>query len=114
MWSLVCHCLLLHSSYLQFANAVRDESYTNELEELLHRLRLCPNTTDMLPSTSHAVIRCFVKLGKYDELLHILNDRLNYGVFLDDYCCGLLMDTFIKENKYTGWNRVRIDHFCKS
>lgn len=89
-----------------FANAVRDESYTNELEELLHRLRLCPNTTDMLPSTSHAVIRCFVKLGKYDELLHILNDRLNYGVFLDDYCCGLLMDTFIKENKYTGAAKV--------
>lgn len=91
--------------FLQFANAVRDESYTNELEELLHKLRLSPNATDILPSTSHAVIRYFFSLGKYDQLLHILNDRLNFGIFPDDYCCGLLMDTLIKENNYTGWNR---------
>jgi small subunit ribosomal protein S27 len=87
---------------------VREESYVNELEELLHRLRLSPNTTDMLPSTSHAVMRYFVALRKYDELLHILNDRLNFGIFPDHYCCGLLMDTLIKEKNYTGWNRQHV------
>ncbi|PNF23762.1 hypothetical protein B7P43_G16833 [Cryptotermes secundus] len=91
-----------------FANAVRDESYANDLEELLHKLRLSPNTTDMLHSTSHAVIRYFLSLRKYDELLHILNDRLNYGIFPDDYCCGLLMDAFIKENNYTAAAKVSV------
>jgi hypothetical protein len=64
----------------------------------------------MLPSTSHAVIRYFVTLKKYDELLRILNDRLNYGIFPDDYCCGLLMDTFIKENNYTGSKRHILEY----
>jgi hypothetical protein len=103
--------------YFQFANAVRNESYADDLEELLHRLRLSPNATDTLPSTSHAVIRYFVTLRKYDELIRILNDRLNYGIFPDDYCCGLLMDTFIKENNYTGTLEYThictdCDHFC--
>jgi Mitochondrial 28S ribosomal protein S27. len=78
------------------------EAYIEELEDLLYKLRLCPNTTDTLPSTHHSVIRSYIAFGKHNELLRVLDDRLNFGIFPDDYCTALLMDTFLKEKNYTG------------
>ncbi|KAJ9592010.1 hypothetical protein L9F63_001449 [Diploptera punctata] len=91
-----------------FANKVNSESYIDELEDIIHKLRLSPNTTDTLPSTPHSFIRLLLAVGKHDELLRVLDDRLNYGIFPDDYCNALLMDTFLKEKNYTGAVRVGV------
>ncbi|XP_069681686.1 small ribosomal subunit protein mS27 isoform X2 [Periplaneta americana] len=96
-----------------FANAVQDEENLDELDDLLHKLRLSASTTDMLPSTSHSVVRTYLALGRHDELLRILDDRLNYGVFPDDYCSGLLMDTFLKQHNYTGAAKVGVLHMLQ-
>ncbi|PSN51226.1 hypothetical protein C0J52_10547 [Blattella germanica] len=96
-----------------FANVVQDESHLDELEDLLHKLRLSPNTSDTLPSTPHSVIRTYISLGKYDDLLRVLNDRLNYGIFPDDYCSALLLDTFLKEKNYTAAAKVCVLHMLQ-
>lgn len=83
----------------------------DELEELVHRLRKSPATADTLPSTSYALIRAFMKAGKYDELMRILNDRWNYGVFLDHHVANILMDEFLKQGNHRG-NTIK--QYCDS
>ncbi|XP_049785009.1 28S ribosomal protein S27, mitochondrial-like isoform X1 [Schistocerca cancellata] len=89
-----------------FANAVKTEEHADELEDLVHKLRLSENTSSMLPSTPHAVIRILLELGRHEQLLNILNDRINYGIFPDYYCSCLLMDTFLKSGNYAAAAKV--------
>lgn len=83
-----------------FANSLTDKTYIDELEDLTHKFRLSAQAGTLLPSTHHAVIRLFLKSGNIQDLIRILKDRLNYGIFPDYYLSNLLMDTFIKENNF--------------
>lgn len=89
-----------------FANAVRDDSHVDELLDLVHKLRLSAEASNNLPSTEHAVIRILSANGHFDRLLQVLDDRLNYGVFLDDYTANLLFDIFWKKQDYTFGTKV--------
>uniref|UniRef100_A0A8D8VE61 28S ribosomal protein S27, mitochondrial n=1 Tax=Cacopsylla melanoneura TaxID=428564 RepID=A0A8D8VE61_9HEMI len=83
-----------------YVNSITNDIYTEELEDILYKFRLTPTTIDMMDSTQHAVIRLYLKLNKIQELLTILDDRLNYGIFPDEYCNNLLMNYFIKTNNF--------------
>ncbi|EFA02747.1 small ribosomal subunit protein mS27 [Tribolium castaneum] len=83
-----------------FANALKDDVFIDELLDLVHKLRLSPDTGNTLNSTSHAVVRTLLRNDKVKELLQVLDDRLNYGVFLDDYTANILMDKFWKSKDF--------------
>lgn len=89
-----------------FANAVKDNLFVDELLDLVHKLRLSPDTGNALSSTSHAVIRALVSHDKDKELLDVVDDRLNYGVFLDDYTGNLLMDRFWKSKDFAAGAKI--------
>ncbi|XP_063238514.1 small ribosomal subunit protein mS27 [Bacillus rossius redtenbacheri] len=91
-----------------FANAARGVDHLDEVEDLVHKLRLSPSTADTLPSTPHALIRLFLAAGRGDELLRILGDRLNYGVFPDCYSACLLMDSFLEQRNHTAAAQVAV------
>ncbi|KAL1122522.1 hypothetical protein AAG570_002853, partial [Ranatra chinensis] len=82
----------------------------DELEDLVHKLRLSENATMILPSTHHAVVRVFTESGNgtdgHQRLLRILDDRLNYGIFPDAYTTLLLMDDFIKKGDFRSAAKV--------
>lgn len=83
-----------------FANSLTDKTYVDDLEDLIHKFRLSAQTGTLLPSTHHAVIRLFLEFGNVPDLIRILKNRLDYGIFPDYYLSNLLMDTFIKENNF--------------
>lgn len=83
-----------------FVNAQKDDSFITEVEELLYKLRLTAETSATLPTTHHAVIRLFLKLGRVEDLVRILYDRLNYGIFPDYYCTLLLLDYLLKKGDF--------------
>lgn len=83
-----------------FAHAVKETDHLDELKDLLHKLRLSAETGNMLQSTHHATIRNFIKFGYIQELVEILKDPLNFGVFLDDYTANILLDELLKSEKY--------------
>lgn len=83
-----------------FANSLNDKTYLDELDHLTHKFRLSAQAGTLLPSTHHAFIRLFLESENTDNLIRILKDRLNYGIFPDYYLSNLLMDTFIKENNF--------------
>lgn len=83
-----------------FANAVKDSLYLEELKDLLHKLRLSGQTGNTLESTHHATVRNFMEFGDMQELVNILKNPLNYGIFLDFYAANLLLDKLIKSQDF--------------
>ncbi|XP_039745790.1 uncharacterized protein LOC120623684 [Pararge aegeria] len=83
-----------------FANAVRDPAYLDELKDLLHKLRLSAETGNTLESTYYATIRNYMEFGNIQELIEILRDPLNFGVFLDFYSANILLDKLITSQSY--------------
>ncbi|VVC34349.1 MRPS27/PTCD2 [Cinara cedri] len=83
-----------------FVNSLTDNSFLDELEDLTHKFRLSAQAGTLLPSTHHAFIRLFLESGKINDLIKILKNRLDYGIFPDYYLCNLLMDKFLKENNF--------------
>lgn len=91
-----------------FANNVRKEDQLDELEHFIYRFRRSQNTIRILDSTHHAVIRAFMQFHKMDDLLKILSDRINYGIFPDFYCYNMLMDYFIRRKNYRDAAKVAV------
>ncbi|CAG9791931.1 unnamed protein product [Diatraea saccharalis] len=83
-----------------FANAIKDASHLDELRDLLHRLRLSAETGHTLESTHHATIRNYIEYGNIQDLLSILKDPLNYGLFLDEFSANILLDKLIKSSDF--------------
>jgi len=89
-----------------FANNVKNETDAEHMEELLHKLRRTPHTVHTAPSTGHAVVRAMLEHGQVDHLLAMLDDRINYGLFLDNYTQVLALDTFLEKGEEAAAARV--------
>ncbi|XP_041973073.1 uncharacterized protein LOC121728832 [Aricia agestis] len=83
-----------------FANAVKDPTYLDELRDLLHKLRLTAETQNTLESTHHATIRNYLEYGNLSDLVNMLCDPLNFGVFLDFYTANMLLDKLLSTEQY--------------
>ncbi|XP_076173126.1 uncharacterized protein LOC143149538 [Ptiloglossa arizonensis] len=91
-----------------FANTIVMKSQTEELLDLIHNLRLSTETTNTLESTHHAVIRYLLDNDCTEDLINVLHDRLHYGIFPDDLCYNLLMDTYIKRKDYANAAKIAV------
>ncbi|XP_037081909.1 uncharacterized protein LOC119102588 [Pollicipes pollicipes] len=82
-----------------FALCATSDQHLDDLQDLVHRFRRTSQTAGVLPSTSHLVVRAFVAASadRRLRLLDMLDDRVNYGVFLDHNTASMLMDTFVRE-----------------
>ena len=72
------------------------ETRFEQMEELLRRFRNTPETIKLLDSTSHAVVRGYLDGAFTDSLMRILNDRLKFGLILDDYTNILLLNHYLQ------------------
>ena len=75
-----------------------DERNVEEAADLLQKLRLTSQAHKILDSSQHAFIR--LSQSHSETLFSVLNSRLDYGVFLDNYTANLLMDNFIQEKNF--------------
>ena len=91
-----------------FANAAKGETQMDQLEELLHQFRRTPQTVLTFPSTTHAVVRTFIEEDRTDNLMRMLDDRLNYGLFPDDYCLVLMLDHFLEKSNWRDAAKVAV------
>lgn len=75
-----------------------DDRHVDEAVDLAQKLRSSAQAWKMLDSTQHAIIRL---LSSHPEnLLTVLNHRLEYGLFPDNYTINLLLDQYIKEKNF--------------
>ncbi|XP_015781895.1 28S ribosomal protein S27, mitochondrial [Tetranychus urticae] len=88
-----------------FANVSGHEN----LEECIYFLTLLREnrrTAFTLESTHHAVCRLFLNADAADKLLPILQDRLKYGVFPDNFAFNMIMDHFLEKSDFTSACKV--------
>lgn len=85
-----------------YANRMSDNERLDDLADLIHKLRMTAETSNALDSTSHAVVRHHLDFGNDDigNLIHLLDDRLSYGIFLDAYTANLTLDRLLKLKQY--------------
>lgn len=91
-----------------FANKAQGDTQLEQLEELLHQFRRTPQTILNLPSTQFAVVRTFVEEGSTDNLLRLMDDRFNYGIFPDDYSLVYLLNHFLVRENWRDGAKVGI------
>ncbi|XP_055529715.1 uncharacterized protein LOC129721306 [Wyeomyia smithii] len=89
-----------------YANKLTDDSHIEEAADIMHKFRLTEETSNMLDSTQHAIIRCYVEHSHYSELIEMLNNRIGYGVFLDDYTANLTLDRLVTTNEFKWAARI--------
>jgi len=96
-----------------FAQAASSPSECEQLEELLYKLRRTPHTSHSPESTGHATVRALIVADKHKEggeqiqhLVKMLDDRINYGLFLDEYTTILLLDQLLEEGRLVEGARV--------
>lgn len=54
-----------------YVNALKNEDYVDEAMDLVHKLRLSPDTAYALDSTSHAVVRYLNEVGETERLQQV-------------------------------------------
>lgn len=54
-----------------YLNALKDEDFTDEALDLVHKLRMSADTANMLDSTSHAVVRYLNRIGETERLQQV-------------------------------------------
>lgn len=84
-----------------FVNCVTADNYVDEMADIIHKLRNTGEASNILDSTSHAVVRSLIQHDQIDLLLQILRDPLNYGLFLDTFCANLLLDKLLEAKQFT-------------
>jgi small subunit ribosomal protein S27 len=85
-----------------FANNVENSVQAEHMEELLFKLRRTPHTLHTLESTHHAAVRAMLDYGAAENLVKMLDDRMNYGLFLDEYSAVLTLDKLLESRDYQG------------
>jgi len=79
-----------------FANNVHTDAQAEHMEELLYKLRRTPHTVHTSACTHHAAVRALLDHGEVANLVKVLDDRMNYGLFLDEYTSILALDEILE------------------
>lgn len=75
------------------------DTRVEQMEEILRRFRASTEAIKLRPSTTHAIVRNFVQLDRCEHLLKLLENRLKFGLILDDFTNIFLLNKLIKSEK---------------
>lgn len=89
-----------------FTHKITDASQLDELQHILSLFRKTRRAVDVLDSTHHAVCRTYMSLGCHDRLLPLLEKRIEYGIFPDDFIYNALMDHYLEKKQVSHAFRV--------
>lgn len=89
-----------------YANKLVDDTHIDEVADLMYKFRLTEETSRGLPSTGHAIARTYIEHSHYAELIEMLDNRIGYGVFLDDFTANLALDRLVTTNEFKWGARI--------
>lgn len=85
-----------------FINNIKEtEDRRSAILELLSRLRSSKWACDYLESTNFAVVRHLLSHSAVSEIVPIIEDRLQYGIFLDNFTGLAVSEAINREAEFT-------------